>query len=131
MDIFIALEAPVGQLIVTLTPIYDYLKRLGCREEGAHIVIAGWPVQFLPADKPLLKEALEKSLDQDIDGMPVRVFAPEYLAAIALQLGRPKDKLRLLQFIESQVLNEAEFSAVLARHKLLESWSQFKRQMGV
>lgn len=130
VDIFITLEAPVGQSFVNLTPIYDYLKSQGCQIAGAHIVIAGWPVQFLPADSPLLKEALEKSLGKDIDGIPVRVFAPEYLAAIALQLGRTKDKLRLLQFVEANVLNETDFSAILARHKLLENWSQFKRQMG-
>ena len=129
VDVFIALQAPAGQLIVTLTPLYDYLKRSGCRVEGAYVIIAGWPVQFLPAESPLLKEALEKSLEKDLDGLSVRVFAPEHLAAIALQLGRPKDKLRLLQFVESQVLNEAEFSAILERHQLLESWARFKRQM--
>ena len=129
VDIFITLEPPVGQLIATLTPIYDYLKSLGCREEGAHIVIAGWPVQILPAETPLLKEALEKSLQKNVAGLPVKVFAPEYLAAIALQVGRPKDKLRLIQFIEANVLNEEEFSAILARYKLLESWARFQRQM--
>jgi len=131
VDIFITLEAPVGQLIATLTPIYDYLKNLGCREERAHIVIAGWPVQILPAETPLLKEALEKSLQKDIDGLPAWVFSPEHLAAIALQVGRPKDKLRLLQFVESQVLNESQFSDILTRHKLLEIWAQFQRQMNI
>lgn len=131
VDIFITLEAPIGQSFISLTPIYDYLTNLGCQISGAHIVISGWPVQFLPAESPLLKEALDKSLDKDIDGIPVHVFAPEHLAAIALQLGRPKDKLRLLQFVEAHVLNENDFSAILARHKLLENWSQFKRQIGI
>ena len=131
VDIFITIPVPDGQLIVTLTPQYDYLKSLGCSQEGEHIVIAGWPVQFLPAESPLLREALAKSLEKDITGVPARVFSPEHLAAIALELGRPKDRSRLLQFIESQILDEAEFSAILTRHRLLEKWEKFKRQMGV
>jgi hypothetical protein len=39
----------------------------------------------------------------------VRVFTAEHLAAIALQTGRSKDKLRLLQFVESGVLDAAKF----------------------
>jgi hypothetical protein len=129
IDIFITLGTPVERSIITLTPIYDYLKNRGCQIAGGHIVVAGWPVQFLPAESLLLKEALDKSLEKYIENMPVHVFSPEHLAAIALQLGRPKDKLRLLQFVEANVLNESDFSAILARHELLENWSQFKRKM--
>lgn len=131
VDIFITINAPAGQLIATLTPQDDYLKSLGYRREGEYIMIAGWPVQFLPAESPLLREALAKSLEKNIDGVAAQVFSPEHLAAIALELGRPKDRSRLLQFIESQILDEAEFSAILSRHWLLERWDKFKRQMGL
>src|SRR6266508_3724415 len=68
VDIFCALEPPPGQSILRLTP-YDYLTARGYRinKEG-YIVIAGWPVQFHPVGgDPLLKEALEQSVQNDFD----------------------------------------------------------------
>ena len=62
VDIFVILKTIKGQSLVTLTPIYNYMTERGCPIKGEYIVIAGWPVQFLPAESPLLKEALEKSL---------------------------------------------------------------------
>ena len=47
---------------------------------------------------------------------------------IALQVGRAKDKARLLQFIESGVLDPERFQAILARHQLTEAWQMFRRQ---
>ena len=52
----------------------------------------------------------------------------EYLAAIALQTGRAKDKARLLQFIESGTLDAATFQDIFTRHALIERWTQFQRQ---
>jgi len=75
-------------------------------------------VQFLPPTSPLVEEALNQSIEKDVDGISARVFTAEHLAAIALQTGRAKDKARLLQFIE----------AILAKHGLLDRWQQFKRQ---
>ena len=52
----------------------------------------------------------------------------EYLAAIALQTGRPKDKARLLQFIESGTLSAERFQNILERHSLAASWRKFEQQ---
>ncbi len=129
VDVFIGLAPSSGSTLVTLTPIYDYLKARGCREEGEYIVVAGWPVQFLLPSSPLVDEALLHAVAKDSDGLKVRVFTAEYLAAIALELGRPKDKYRLTQFLEANVLNEPIFSSILERHKLTDKWTRFKRQM--
>jgi hypothetical protein len=36
------------------------------------MVIAGWPVQFLPPGTPLVEEALDEAVEHDLGGAPVR-----------------------------------------------------------
>ena len=131
VDIFVALNAPVGQSIVTLTPIYEYLIARGCQPDKEYIIISGWPVQILPAESPLLQEALEQSVERDFAGIPVRVFTAEHLAAIALQTGRSKDHIRIGQFREAGVLNEPRFQSILERHGLLDLWAKFKKRFDI
>jgi hypothetical protein len=96
--------------------------------EGEYIMIAGTPVQFLPANGPLLEEGLEQAVTHHLDNVPVRVFTAEHLAAIALQTGRAKDKARLLQFIEEGALDSARFKDIVARHGLETRWQRFEQQ---
>ena len=55
LDIFVLFAG--SPLILTLSPIYDFLNARGHIAEGDAIVIHGWPVQFLPAETPLLRAA--------------------------------------------------------------------------
>src|SRR5205814_6408328 len=128
VDVFIAFKPERESIILSPAPIFDYLKKFGCRMEGAYIVISGWPVQFLPATGALLEEALANAVEVDVEGTPARVFTAEYLAAIALQTGRAKDKARLLQFIETGALNLASFEAIIAKHGLAQQWQKFQQQ---
>lgn len=128
VDVFVTFKPEAGNLIITPQPIFEYLKERGCSTEGEYIVIAGWPVQFLPPTGALVEEALARAAVQDVAGSPARVFTAEHLAAIALQTGRAKDKARLLQFIEEGVLNSSEFQSILARHGLASSWQRFAQQ---
>jgi hypothetical protein len=128
VDIFIAFRPEAGRLLASPQPIFDYLKASGCTMEGEHILIAGWPVQFLPPTGPLVEEALREAVSHNVDAIPARVFTAEHLAAIALQTGRAKDKARLLQFVESGTLDAARFQAILARHGLTDAWKRFERQ---
>jgi hypothetical protein len=128
VDIFVAFRADSGRMIVSPKPIYDYLKSRNCTTEGEYIVIAGWPVQFLPCAGSLLEEALAQALEQNVDGVPARVLTAEHLAAIALQTGRGKDKARLLQFIEADAIDKGKLREIVARHGLLDRWNQFERQ---
>ena len=93
-----------------------------------HIVIAGWPIQFLPAGSALVQEALAKAVEKDVEGTPARVFTAEHLAAIALETGRAKDKARVLQFIEAEALDVGQVREILARHGLSGKWQQFEQQ---
>jgi hypothetical protein len=128
MDVFVDFHPEAGGLIAIPKPIFDHLKARGGIIEGEHIVIAGWPVRFLPPTSPLVEEALAQAVEQDVEGTPARVCGGEHLAAIALQTGRAKDKARLLQFIESGILDSARFHDILSRHALLEAWRRFANQ---
>ena len=123
VDVFIVLNPAPGRSLVSLDSIYSYLETQGfhLNPEGLPVIF-GWPVQFLPTDKPLLKEALEQSVLRNVDGVEAWVFTAEHLAAIAFDLGRPKDKLRLEQFRERNVLQAPKLDEILARHGLLERW---------
>jgi hypothetical protein len=128
VDIFVAFRSQPGQRLVSPQPIFDYLKARGGTVEGEYIVVAGWPVQFLPPGTPLVAEALQEAVERDVDGTPARVFTAEHLAAIALQTGRARDKARLLQFVETGVLEAVRFQAILTRHGLVDAWRKFERQ---
>jgi|SRR5216683_692707 len=128
VDVFIAFKPPQESIIVSPVPIFDYLKGFGCKMEGEYIVISGWPVQFLPANGPLLEDALDNAVKVDVEGVPARVLTAEYLAAVALQIGRAKDKARVLQFVESNALDKSRFEAIISRHQLTDAWEKFQRQ---
>lgn len=128
VDVFVSFQHEPGSQLLSLKPIFDYLKARGGTLEGEYIVVAGWPVQFLPPGTPLVEEALTEAVTRDADGTPARVFTAEHLAAIALQTGRAKDKARLLQFIEGAALDAVRFQSILVGHGLVDAWQKFERQ---
>ena len=128
VDIFVTMQPQPGSLPLTLEPVFTYLKARGCAIEGDYVIIGGWPVQFLPPTGPLVEEALEQAIEMDVEGVAVRVFTAEHLAAIALQTGRAKDKSRLLQFLESGTLSSDRFQEIITHHGLEAAWTRFSRQ---
>ena len=128
VDVFVEFRPEPGQLLVSPQPLLDYLVARGGKLEGEYVVIAGWPVRFLPPPSPLAAEALAEAVPFDVGGIPTRVFSAEHLAAIALEIGRPKDQARLLQFVESGVLDNERFQTIVGRHHLVEKWNRFEEQ---
>jgi hypothetical protein len=45
--------------------------------------------------------------------------------ATALDIGRPKDQIRLSQFVEASAFDAAIFCALVERHGLKAKWSRF------
>jgi hypothetical protein len=128
VDVFIELHAQADSLIIDLSPIYEYLEKKGGVREREYIVYADTPIQFLlPETQSLTNEALAGAVEKDVDGLAVRVFTAEHLAAIALQTNRSKDKTRLVQFIEEGALDMKRFQEILARHNLVSRWEQFEQ----
>ena len=128
VDIFVALERAAGSLLITLEPVFNYLKARGGVTEREYIVVGGFPVQILPPTSALAEEAIATAVERDVDGVSARVFTPEYLAAISLETGRAKDKARILQFIEEEALDLQRFETLVQHHHLVEKWEKFKRQ---
>ena len=128
VDVFLTFKSAPGSLLVSPQPIFDYLKAHGGAVQGEYIVLAEWPVLFLPTTSHLVEEALAQALTLDAGGVPAQVFSAEHLAAIALETGRSKDKARLLQFLESGVLNTQKFGELVTRHGLSDAWQHFGRQ---
>jgi hypothetical protein len=128
VDVFITFRPETGGPLIDPQPIFNYLKARGGTMQGEYMVVAGWPVQFLPTGTPLVEEALKESVERNVDGTPVSVFTAEHLAAIALQTGRAKDKARLLQFVEAGALDAARFQLIIERHGLIDRWQEFERQ---
>jgi hypothetical protein len=126
VDVFVLFEP--APLILTLTPIYEACAKLGYRAQGDAIQIEGWPVQFLPAEQPLLVEAVREAGLRQSDGLQTRVMTAEHLMAIALQTGRPKDHARLVMFVEAGIADRERLRQILQRHSLLEQWAKFEQR---
>src|ERR1041385_2423457 len=77
IDVFVSLQNSPGSLLISLTPIYDYLKARGFKVEKEYVVIAGWPVQFLPPGNALVEEALAQAIETDVEGARMRVLTAE------------------------------------------------------
>ncbi|MDP9292751.1 MAG: hypothetical protein M3O82_10375 [Verrucomicrobiota bacterium] len=128
VDVFVEFHTEPGSQMISREPIFRYLRDRGCTMEGEHVVIAGWPIQFLPAGSTLVQEALAKAVEKDVEGTPARVFTAEHIAAIALETARAKDKARVLQFIEADAIDLDRLQEILTRHGLGGAWEQFERQ---
>ena len=124
LDIFITF--PPDKLIVSLTDIYDALKIKGYTNwEKEGIIIEGLPVQFLPAESGLLRKAYETAKPQQIAGTEAKIMLFEYLCAIMLDTGRPKDKVRLANCWAAKNLNHEKFLKICKNQGLEKKWQKF------
>jgi len=126
VDVFVALPTAPGGSRLTLEPIDNYLRARGFVPEGQFIIIEGWAVEFVPPGTPLVEEALAQAVERDVNGVSTRVFTAEHLAAICLQVGRPKDHDRVIRFVEAGVLDAERFEGILQRHSLMDRWRKFQ-----
>ena len=126
IDVFVHLQPAPGSLLVSLDPILRRLKELGfALWEEDKVVVAGWPIQFLPATKPIEVEAIEKAVPVPLEeGVIAYVPPPEYLMAIAIDLGRPKDVVRLQCFHEQRSFDDAKLRELLTRYNLMAKWNR-------
>lgn len=77
--------------------IYQHFRERGNKIEDVYIFIEGMPVQILPNISPLHTEAVEQAHETDIEGVPTKVARIEHLIALALEVFRGKDKIRIRQ----------------------------------
>jgi len=125
LDVFVLLPQTAGGLL-TLSPIYEELKRRGFVEDAECVLIEGMPVQFLPAYNTLLEEALAEARETAYGETTTRVLRPEHLAAIMVQTGRDKDRQRFSTFMQEAELDADHLVDLLKRHQLTERFNLWK-----
>ena len=104
-------------LTAGIPAIYAHLQAQGWQVEREHLLIRGFPVQFLAAHG-LTEEAVRAAEQLDYEGVPAKVFRAEHIVAIAASVGRAKDKARIEQMLQQADLDKTYLAEVLRRHKL-------------
>lgn len=126
LDVFVAYPGSGGGGLIDPRSVNKWLLAHGGKLEGEHVLISGWPVQFLPAGNPLVEDALNSAVTHPVKGAQVRVFSAEHLAAIALQLGRDKDNTRLIQLLK--VVDQKKFLEIVSTFQLAVKWQRFQQR---
>lgn len=127
LDVFAFLRPEASGLLI-LKPLYDRLRELGGEPQNEYVLISGWPVQILPAYTPLVEEAVRAASDCKYEDLAVPVLSPEYLCAIALQTGRPKDFARVHSFVTGNAVDRGRLRALVDRFSLVLRWKEYERR---
>jgi hypothetical protein len=98
--------------------IYSYLQSKGWRVERDHLLIKGFPVQFLAASG-LTEEAVREAAQIQYEGVRAKVFRPEYITAIAASVGRHKDLARIEQLMSQAKIDKPLLDDILRRYNLI------------
>lgn len=104
-------------LSVGIPATYSHLQSKGWRVERKHLFIKDFPVQFLAASG-LTEEAVQEATPIQYEGVPAKVFRPEYIIAIATSVGRPKDLARIEQLLEQAEIDKPILDDILRRYNL-------------
>lgn len=129
-DLDVIAVLPISGLLITLDPIYRYLEAFGYCADREHVCIEGIPVQFMPISGPLVQAALDNAITHNVGATPVRVVSPEYLIAMALSVGRPKDYARVAH-LQKATINKLLLKQILQKYDLMEKWDIQKQLFGV
>ena len=104
-------------LTAGIPAIYAHLQTHGWQIEGDHLLVRGFPAQFLAA-QGLTEEAVREAETIEFEGVPAKVFRAEHIVAIAAKVGRQKDKARIEQLLQQARLDKGRLGNILQRHKL-------------
>lgn len=127
MDVFVFLPRGSGRLI-SLSPLYERLRRMGYHPQKEQVVIEGVPVQFIPAYNDLVEEAVKESVETRYRKTKTKILRAEYLLSIMLQTDRPKDRARMTQLLEEASIDKDRLERILKRHDLRRKWSEFRKR---
>src|SRR6266568_253955 len=116
-DADIVFVATDKTLSAGIPAIYSHLQSKGWRVEREHLLIKDFPVQFLAASG-LTEEAVQEARQIQYQGVPAKVFRPEYIIAIAASVGRHKDLARIAQLLEQAKIDQVLLEDILRRYKL-------------
>ena len=118
VDVFVTLPSDMAASLVSLAPVYAWAQERGIASEGEHLLIAGVPVQLLPAYNALVEEAVAEARGHDYEGVPVRVVGPEHLVALALQAGGARRREHAWQLLQFGSVDRPRLRRILDRHAI-------------
>ena len=130
IDVFAFVPQPPNSLLITLEPLYARLAEKGFSqfdEEG--ILIHGYPVQFISPSPGLEMEAVKMAQAMSWNDLELKIMRPEYLAAIALNVGRTKDRARLIYLYELPVFDRDGFLKIIENHGLKDRWEAWAKAL--
>ena len=123
-DVLVVVPSPEG--LDVLTPIYEFCARKGYTPAGESVRVGAWPVQFIPVFSPLTREAVEQADTVEFERIPLRVVRADFLAVLALSVGRAKDFARILALLEVGSATPEGIAILARRHALSDAWTRFK-----
>ncbi len=126
LDIFFLHGTPQSELF-SMQKIYDFLVAQGFEPKDYTVNIAGVKVQFVPSTGPLSDEAILNAVDATVFGVDTKIATPEYLIAMKLTAGRPKDYAHIAHLLENSRLpiDFNRLDDLLSRFQLQEAWNRF------
>jgi hypothetical protein len=101
-----------------VAPIYEFARGRGYVEQAEALLIEGFPVQFIPAYNDLVREAVADASTLRYRDAEAKVVRAEYLAAIALQTGRAKDRERVIRLLEEADIDTELLARIVGQHGL-------------
>jgi hypothetical protein len=124
LDVFFL---PVKEGLDELAPIYEFARSRAYTEQAEALLIEGFPVQFIPAYNALVREAVTRATTLKYRATEAKVVKAEYLAAIALQTGRAKDRERVIRLLEEAAIDRAVLDKILKEHGLAEKLRRIEK----
>lgn len=128
LDVFVIVKSELAEKIISLTSIYDYLTSKGYSWKGEHIIIEGLPVQLIPVESGIEKEAIDNAKDVTYGGIKTKILSAEYLIAIALKVGRRKDFDKIGRLVDQAKINKEALEAILKKHHLLDKFRKWEEK---
>ncbi|MEK7224087.1 MAG: hypothetical protein AAB221_00195, partial [Bacteroidota bacterium] len=95
--------------------------------KGEHIIIEGLPVQFIPVESGVEREAIDNAKDVTYSGVKTKILSAEYLIAIALKVGRRKDFDKIGRLMDEASIDKKRRESILKKHRLLDKFRQWQR----
>jgi len=125
LDVFVIVKDIGG--VLRFSEIYDYVKSKGGMWKGEYLFVGRTPVQFLPANSGLYKDAVLSAKEADYDGLKVKIISAEHLIAMSFAVGRPKDYERINRIADQYTLDFKVLESILERHNLYDKYESWKK----
>ena len=124
LDLFVALRSR-GPLI-DLAPLWNHFKSRGAEFRDQWLTWMGVDFEFLPPPGKLEEEAIRNADETELEGLPARVFAVEYLIAIYLKIGDRK-RLAMIEMLleQSKRIDRERLHDILERYDLGGEFDEF------